>query len=228
MKPFHNIHYQTVKMIIVLLITNTLSSQTPYQIKIDSLPTLQFFIDSGIVNSPAVKMYQTTIDQSKSEYQLQKYNWLKEIYISADSKYGRYGNAQPADQLALGYGTGAVVKVPLSALFGNKQRKNIAKLKIDESNYQKEIIIEELTKSIIKQYNETKYRKELLKLRSESMEFAYVNNRLAEKEFKGGTITIDQYARVSEVYYSQLQLMEEAKMQLTTSLSILLEMTGFN
>ena len=60
------------------------------------------------------------------------------------------------------------------------------------------------------------------------MEFEYVNNRLAEKEFKGGTITIDQYARVSEVYYSQLQLMEEAKMQLTTSLSILLEMTGFN
>jgi outer membrane protein TolC len=203
-------------------------AQNTFQIKVDSLPTLKFFLDSGITHSPAVKMYQTSVDQNKEEYKLQKYNWLKEIYISADSKYGRYGNAQPADQLALGYGTGAVIKLPLTTIFGNKEKKNIAKLKIEESNFQKEVIIEELTKSIIKQYNETLYRKELLKLRSESLEFAYVNNRLAEKEFKGGTITIDQYARVSEVYFTQLQLMEEAKMQLTTTFTVLLEMTGFN
>jgi outer membrane protein TolC len=207
---------------------NLLVAQNTFQIKVDSLPTLKFFLDSGITHSPAVKMYQTSVDQNKEEYKLQKYNWLKEIYISADSKYGRYGNAQPADQLALGYGTGAVIKLPLTTIFGNKEKKNIAKLKIEESNFQKEVIIEELTKSIIKQYNETLYRKELLKLRSESLEFAYVNNRLAEKEFKGGTITIDQYARVSEVYFTQLQLMEEAKMQLTTTFTVLLEMTGFN
>lgn len=215
-------------LIVIAMQVKLLSAQKTTLVKIDSLPSLQFFIDSGIVHSPAVKMYQTNVDQSKTDYKIQKYNWLKEIYISADSKYGRYGNAQPGDQLSLGYGTGAVVKLPLTVLLGNKERKSMAKLKIEESYFQKEIIIEELTKSIIKQYNETLYRKELLKLRAESLEFSYVNNKLAEKEFKGGTITIDQYARVSEVYFTQLQLMEEAKMQLTTSFSVLLEMTGFN
>lgn len=210
------------------LVVSTAHAQNANRIRIDSLPSLQFFIDSGVVNSPAVKMYQANIDQNQNELKLAKYYWLKEIYLTADSKYGRYGNAQPGDQLSLGYGTGAVIKVPFNALFGAKERKSIAKLKVQESTFQKEMITEELTKAIIKQYHETLYRKEVLKLSSESLEFAYVNNKLAEKEFKGGTITIDQYARVSEVYFTQLRLMEDAKMQLTTAFTILLEMTGLN
>ena len=105
----------------------------------DSIPPLQVFMDSAMINSPAIKMYETQIAQNQYEMELLKYNWMKDIYMVIDSKYGKYGNAQPGDQMSLGYGGGAVVKIPLTAIAGSGQRKKIAKLELDQSVYNKEV-----------------------------------------------------------------------------------------
>jgi hypothetical protein len=205
------------------LISQEISKKT---VTTDSIPSLQFFLDSAMIYSPAIKMYETQIVQNQCEIDLLKYNWMKEIYMVVDSKYGQYGNAQPGDQLSLGYGAGAVLKIPLSAIVGSSERKKIAKMELDESIYQKEMLISELKKAIIKQYHETLLKKASLIIRVKSIETAYLNYSLAEKEFKSGTIQVDQFARVSEIYFTQMQLLEEAKSELKTSLSILLEMSG--
>lgn len=192
----------------------------------DSIPPLQVFLDSAMKNSPAIKMYETQIVQNQCQLELLKYNWMKEIYMVVDSKYGQYGNASPSDQLYLGYGGGAVIKVPLTAVVGNSQRKKIAQMELSESMYNKQILISELKKAIIKQYNETFYRKSSLSIRVEALEVASINQKLSEKEFKNGLIHVDQYSRISEIYYTQLQLLEQAKMELKTSLALLLEMSG--
>ncbi|MBI3521227.1 MAG: TolC family protein [Bacteroidetes bacterium] len=192
----------------------------------DSIPPMQVFIDSAMINSPAIKMYETQIVQNQCQIELLKYAWMKEIYMVADSKYGRYGTGQPVDQMSLGYGAGALIKVPISAIVGNTQRKKIAKMELNESIYNKEVLISELKKVIIKQYNETIYKKQILAIRVEALEVASISQKLSEKEFKGGLVHVDQYSRVSEIYYNQLQLLEQCKMELKTSLSILLEMCG--
>jgi outer membrane protein TolC len=192
----------------------------------DSIPSMKVFLDSAMVNSPAIKMYETQIVQNQCQIDLLKYNWMKEIYMVVDSKYGKYGATQPGDQMNLGYGSGVVVKVPLSALTGNSERKKIAKMELNESVYNKQVLISELKKAIIKQYNETIYRKQVLAIKIESYEVAYINKRLSEKEFKSGLIHVDQYSRVSEIYYTQLQQLEEAKMLLKTNLAVLIEMAG--
>jgi outer membrane protein TolC len=192
----------------------------------DSIPPLQVFMDSAMINSPAIKMYETQIAQNQYEIELLKYNWMKDIYMVVDSKYGKYGNAQPGDQMSLGYGGGAVVKIPLTALAGSGQRKKIAKLELDQSVYNKEVLISELKKSLIRHYNETIYIKQILSIRIEALEVASISQKLSENEFKGGLIHVDQYSRVSEIYYSQLQQLEKTKMELKTALAILLEMSG--
>lgn len=194
----------------------------------DSIPSLQVFMDSAMINSPAIKMYETQIVQNQCEIDLLKYNWLKEIYMVVDSKYGKYGNAQPGDQMSLGYGGGAVIKIPLSAIAGSSQRKKIAKMELNQSIYNKEVLISELKKAIIRQYNETVYIKQIMSIRIEALEVAAISFKLSEKEFKGGLIHVDQYSRTSEIYYTQLQQLEKTKMELKTSLSVLLEMAGIN
>ena len=183
-------------------------------------------MDSAMANSPAIKMYETQIVQNQCQIELLKYSWMKEIYMVADSKYGRYGNGQPTDQMALGYGAGALIKVPISAIVGNSQRKKIAQMELNESIYNKEVLISELKKLIIRQYNETVYKKQIMSIRVEALEVASISQKLSEKEFKGGLVHVDQYSRVSEIYYTQMQLLEQCKMELKTSLSILLEMCG--
>jgi hypothetical protein len=192
----------------------------------DSIPPLFVFIDSAMANSPAIKMYETQIVQNQCQMDLLKYNWMKEIYMVVDSKYGQYGAGQPGDQLSLGYGAGAVIKIPLSAIAGNGQRKKIAKMELEGSIFNKEILISELKKAIIRQYNETVYKKQILTIRVEALEVASISQKLSEKEFKGGLIHVDQYSRVSEIYFSQLQLLEQSKMELKTSMAVLLEMAG--
>ena len=192
----------------------------------DSIPPISMFMDSALANSPAVKMYETQIVQNECQLQLLKYNWMKEIYMVADSKYGKYGNGQPTDQMSLGYGAGALIKVPISSFVGSSQRKKIAKMELDESIYNKAVLISELKKLIIRQYNETVYKKSSLNIRVEALEVASINQKLTEKEFKAGMVQIDQYSRVSEIYYTQLQLLEQCKMELKTSLSVLLEICG--
>ena len=192
----------------------------------DSIPPLQVFMDSAMANSPAIKMYETQIVQNQCQIELLKYSWMKEIYMVADSKYGKYGNGQPTDQMTLGYGAGALIKVPISAIVGNSQRKKIAKMELNESIYNKEVLISELKKLIIRQYNETVYKKQIMSIRVEALEVASISQKLSEKEFKGGLVHVDQYSRVSEIYYAQMQLLEQCKMELKTSLSILLEMCG--
>ena len=171
-------------------------------------------------------MYGTQIVQNQCQLDLLKYAWLKEIYMEVDSKYGNYGVSQPIDQLTIGGGGGIMFKVPLSALVGSGQRKTIAKMELNESIFNREVLISEIKKALIKQYNETIYKKLLVNIRVEAFEVAATNKKLSEKEFKGGLIHIDQYSRVEETYYSQMQLLEQTRMELRTSLSILLEMAG--
>jgi outer membrane protein TolC len=192
----------------------------------DSIPSMQVFVDSALINSPAIKMYETQIVQNQCQIELLKYSWMKEIYMVADSKYGKYGSGQPTDQMSLGYGAGALIKVPISAIVGNSQRKKIAKMELNESIYNKEVLISELKKVIIRQYNETVYKKQILAIRVEALEIASISQKLSEKEFKAGLVHVDEYSRVSEIYYNQLQLLEQCKMELKTALSILLEICG--
>ncbi len=216
-----------IYIIVQFLITDSysqLDSKQPFTA--DSIPAFQVFLDSAMINSPLIKMYETQIVQNQNELFLLKYSWMKEIYLSVDSKYGKYGNLQPGDQNTLGYGAGAVIKIPLTAFVGNSQRKKIAEVELEESIFQKEVIISEFKNSLIKQFNETLYKKTVITIRVEALQTALLNYQLAEKEFKGGVIQIDQYSRISEIYFLQLQLMEEAKMELKISLAVLLEMSG--
>ena len=194
----------------------------------DSLHPLSYYLENAILNSPIIKMHTATVDQKKLELQLVKYSWMREIYVTADTKLGNYGNTNPLEQFNLGYGTGAFIRLPLTAIVGNSERKKIAKLEIEASNFQKLNIEEELKKLVITQYNEVLLKRNLIKIQVQAVDVSLVNYKVAEQEYKGGTISIDAYARTTEIYFTQLSALEKIKSEYKNSLELLAEICGKN
>lgn len=194
----------------------------------DSIRPLSFYMEAALMNSPVLKMHAAQVDQKKLELHLMKYAWMREIYVTADTKLGNYGNANPVDQFNLGYGTGAFVRFPLTAIVGNGDRKKIAKLDIEVSNYQRLNIEEELKKLVITQYNEVLLKRNLIKIQVEAVDVSLVNYKVAEEEYKGGSINIDAYSRTSQIYFTQLSALEKTKSEYKISIELLAEICGQN
>jgi outer membrane protein TolC len=214
----------------VLIQTFGLQAQDSLEVveSYDSLRTLSYYLESAVINSPILKMHTAQVDQKKLELHLMKYAWMREIYVTADTKLGNYGNANPVDQFNLGYGTGAFVRLPVTAIVGNSDRKKIAKLDIDISSYQRLSIEEELKKLVINQYNEVLLKRSLIKIQVESVDVALINYKIAEEEYMGGSINIDAFSRTSQIYFTQLSSLEKTKSEYKTAFELLTEICGKN
>jgi outer membrane protein TolC len=197
-------------------------------IKNDSIKPLAFYMEHAVTHSPAIKMRQSLVSQKELELQLLKYAWMREIYVTADTKYGSYGNGNPIENLNLGYGTGAFVRLPLTLLVGYSERKKIAKLEIEATQFEKGVIEEEVKKMVIHYYSDVILKMNLIDIRVNSVDIAIINLKLAEEDYKAGNTVIEQYARVSDIYYTQLTELEKAKNQYLESYALLKEVCGLN
>lgn len=194
----------------------------------DSILPLEVVIDQALKHSPLLCMYESYCAKSKLEMTLQKYAWMKDIAVTADSKYGRYGNLQPMDQLSLGYGAGFVIKVPLTAILGKNERKHIAQVEYDASKYQFESVKEELIKNIIKQYNDVLLLKARLRIKTESTELSRINQEISYKQLQNKEITFNQYAQIQEIYFAEKERLEITKNEYKTAWLILKQITGLS
>lgn len=213
--------------ILSLLISFVGTSQDTLQPSTELKP-MNAYIDLALMHSPLIKLQQTVIDQKAIELALLKYAWMREIYVTADTKYGRYGSSQALDQLNIGYGTGAFIRLPITAMVGAAQRKKLAQLDLEGMKFQGEVLEDQLKQAIIKQYHECSLNRSLIEIQVAACDVAYANYKLAEEEFKGGSIHIDAFSRVSEIYFTQSQALEKIKNQYRSSLAILHEMCGID
>lgn len=201
-------------------------SQVKETSSVDTLNNLQFYIEHAVNHSPILKMHQANVQLKETEMELLKYAWMREIYVTADTKYGNYGNANPIDQFNLGYGAGAFIRLPVTVIVGNQQRKKIAQLQVDANKMQQETMKEELIKTVITQYEQVQLAKRLLSIQTNSADVALVNFRFAEEEFKAGNIHIEAYSRTSDIYFTQLKALEQLKTDFLSAYRILLEICG--
>jgi outer membrane protein TolC len=223
---------KTIFLILNCVIVTTLNSLTQDSIQVqiskDSLHPISYYLESAVSNSPILKMHTAQVDQKKLELDLLKYAWMREIFFTADTKLGNYGNVNPVDQFNLGYGTGAFIRLPITAFIGSNERKKIAKLDIDASSYQRLAIEEELKKLVINQYNEVLLKRNLIKIQVEAVDVALVNYKIAQEEYMGGTINIDAFSRSSQIYFTQLSVLERTKFEYKTAFELLIEICGNN
>ena len=83
-----------------------------------------------------------------------------------------------------------------------------------------------MREKVITQYNDVLLKQRLLIIKSKYLETSKINMQMAEKGFMNGTISVDDYSRVSEIASNTEADFETTKMEFMTAYMLLEETTG--
>jgi outer membrane protein TolC len=203
------------------------------------LPTLENLIDSAIVHNQNVRFRELQIRLDESKLKSERTYWTRNIGFQTDVRYGTFNNfstntaeGQNPDLLAsrsnqTNYGVGAYMKFPLYDFFNRKSQINQAKIEIEQAESLAESQKNEIRQLVIRQYNGLILSQRLLKNKTQAFETAKINMEMVEKEFKNGTTTVGEYARIYQIVNNAETDLETAKMDFITAYMILEEIVGY-
>ena len=201
-------------------------SQINNQLGIIKLPTLQAAIDSAIVHSPRIQMQDALLKQSEHALKAYKSSWAKELAISAETKYGNYGNNLALDNLGIGYGGGVSVRLPLSILIGRKDNINVKVYQTIAVDQKKNEEIQLLKIKVSNIYNDLVLKEKVLILSNDALSNSTINYQYAQLQYSNDQIDIGVYSRVYDFYVKAILVFEQAKTEYQQALFVLEEVIG--
>jgi outer membrane protein TolC len=157
-------------------------------------------VNVALKNSPFMKADSTAIDMNKNNVKLVRYDWLENIsgfgnYAQGNQKFGVTGGPTDHQSNFLnGYRAGVNVNIPLSQFTTRKFRVRMAQAQVSSLRYQKQQTELEVKRQVVAEYNNVIAAQKVLRIKSESLENFRVLHQLAEKQFREGTIPLEDYA----------------------------------
>ncbi|TNE54695.1 MAG: hypothetical protein EP338_06040 [Bacteroidetes bacterium] len=203
-----------------------LSTSLGQSIDTSGLRELSFYLQTGLAHAPSIQIQQENIKREELEVKLNKTYWLREVAITADIKYGRYGNLNPIDQLNLGYGSGIYLRLPVTSIIGQKKRMKQAEAQLHIAQLTELEIKEQIRLKIMRLYCEANGYLRQVKIYTESCDHAYINYRISTKKYELGQIEEDAYARMAEIYFQLLAQLEKMRSEFESSKLALHEICG--
>jgi outer membrane protein TolC len=204
----------------------------------EKLPKLSVLIDSALAYNPALKFNNLQISVNQGNLKSTRSQWTQNFGVQANYGYGTFdyiynnslGSAQPGtytlSQSLNQYGVGAFLRIPFSDVVNRRNLINVAKAEVQQAQSlvatQQAVVREQ----VIRQYNDLILKQRLLRIVSKYLETARINMQMAEKGFTNGTLTVDDYSRVSEISARTETEFETARMDFLTSYQILEETVG--
>jgi outer membrane protein TolC len=202
------------------------------------IPPLQVLLDSASVRSPMLKYNQLAVNASESNLLTAKRRWMQNWGVQANYGYGTFdyiynntlGTTNPqtytTKQTTSQYGVGAFLRIPFSDFIDRGNQIRMGKVLVQEAESQvaeqKRLVREE----VITRYNDLIAKQKVFRVQSKYLETARINMQMAEKQFVNGSITVDNYSRVSEFSSRTEQDYETSKMAFITAYMLLEEFTG--
>ena len=209
------------------------------------MPPMSALLDSAFAHDPALKFTELQYSIDKGNLRTNKTQWTQDLGLQANIGYGTfdylYNNnigstlgtqsqqqtiTQKQNQSQ--YGVGGFIRLPLNDLVNRKNQIKIAKDIIQQAATLTETRKNEIRELVIKQYNDMIVKQRLLKIKSKYLETSRINTQMAEKGFVKGTISLDDYSRVSSIGAQTETDFETAKMDFINSYMIMEVMTGMN
>lgn len=201
------------------------------------LPPLQTIIDSATANSPYLQYQNAEIIKQQFRLRTVKQDWTKNLGLSTDVIYGTWdymtmnpstGTTFLSNQVETRYGIGVYFRLPLYDAVSRKNNIEIQRLEIEEAKLVKEQKIREIRNLVIEQYYKIILFQNLVNIHNKNRQSAEVQVKMIEKQFVNGQATVEELARVTEIYNNALVEYEKAKSDLTTSYMLLQELAGIN
>jgi outer membrane protein TolC len=204
------------------------------------IPPMSVLLDSAYAHDPTLRFNELQYLINKGNLRTAQSQWTQDLGLQANAGYGTfdylYSNSVGSStqqtttlrQNETQYGVGAFVRLPLYDLVNRRNQIKIGKAVVDQAKALSDTRKNEIRELIITQYNDILTKQNLLKIKSKYLETSRINTQMAEKGFVKGTVSVDDYSRVSEIGSRTESDFETAKMDFINSYMIMEVITGMN
>ncbi|HTX88894.1 MAG TPA: TolC family protein [Bacteroidales bacterium] len=204
------------------------------------LPPLKVILDSALAYSPELKFSNLQLKINKGNLHTEQAQWSQNLGVQANIGYGTFdyiynntlGGTTPANyttrQSQYQYGVGGFFRLPFYDIANRRNSINIAKNQIAQAQTLIETQQNLVREQVIKQYYDMVSMQRQLMIQSKYLETARINMQMAEKSFTSGTITVDEYSRVSEIEARTESEYESIKVNFLSAYKTLEVMVGMN
>jgi outer membrane protein TolC len=208
------------------------------------LPPMDELLDSAYTHDGTLKFNQLQYLVNKGNLRTSQTLWTQNLGLQANIQYGTgylYNNNNgnivagqtqqqtiTTQQNETQYSIGGFYRLPLSDIVNRRNQVKISRNVVDQAQALIDSRKNEVRQLVIKQYNDIVTKQHVLKIKSQYLETTRINSQMAEKGFVKGSISLDDYARVSEIGTRTETDYETAKMDFINSYMIMEVMTGMN
>lgn len=241
-KRNRNIVFVFLLMIPTLSLSQSNDTTVTFNPLIDDItlriPPLQDLIDSAIIHSPLLKIYDADISIATYDIKTARRQWMKEFYIDASAFKDFYNglttnevvNSNPnqilTNQDNNWLRAGVSLRLPMLTFADlHNQVKNATK-KLERAMSVKENQILELRKELILRYNQLIINQRILKTANENITYTSLQKDMGEKDFMNGQTTLYELARISEMHRKAVTDFETSRNEFYNAYMILQEIVG--
>ena len=209
-----------------------LISGDPDSTSIPKLPPLDQLIDSAKIHSPLIVSQIDNIMFEEADIYSRKRDILKSLAVYSNYAYGNLGTTtvDPNSNRQVGlssnsatnfFQVGLQFKLDLYTIFDRKNLIQKEKYEVAFARKQEKEMIQTVKETIIQQYYAIELTKKLLAIYASTKQAAYINLKMAEKQFLDGEIDIADVTRVSNSLAAASVEFEKTKSQYLISYELL-------
>ena len=224
-------------MVLFLAVGNMLNAQQGDSVKSLTIPPLQVVLDSALMHSPLLKAKAINSEIIAKELEIEKQRWTKFVFIDGAANYGKFdqfliseNTSQNTVQSGLlnrstqvRYYGGIGVKLPISSIISRRKEIQALELKMQQSDFERQNLNQELEQFIIDEYFKLKYYEESLETfidMHNTLEISYLK---AKKDLENGRMNLsdfvllvstmgkakDSFLKTKNSYYAQYNKLQE-------------------
>ncbi|WP_171606159.1 TolC family protein [Limnovirga soli] len=161
-------------------------------------------IDSAIRYSPQLRLYQNKVEYSNATLKTSKNLIFNGLQLLSSYSYGTNISALNAGDLTTQqtsfYNVGVGLRLPVSDILNRKNIISATQSQLNMATAEKDNTIFLIRQDVIRLYQQFKLSHRLIAAASQNKQISEINYNIAEKQFLQGQITVEQLAKVSEVY----------------------------
>ncbi|MFN3404739.1 MAG: TolC family protein [Cytophagaceae bacterium] len=233
--------------VISVLISAPISAQTNMELKLaaergsfddtplsEQLPSLDRLIQIALENSPIMKSEDLSIKSSEMAAKLERRTWHRNIsgfynYARGSQQFTLPGmTAQGEQNMLNGYRYGVNFNIPLSEFTTRRTRVRLSELSIDQARFRREQMEMEISRQVTAEYQNLITAQKILAVRAQGRQNAQLVYQMAEKQFKEGTLGLEEFSRVSDSLINAEAGFEMAKKEYNTLFRQFEELLGVN
>ena len=164
-----------------------------------ALPPLDSLFKWAEKNSPLIHEQMALIEKTDEDTRRIQKIWMDAIKFSANAQDGNFGDPV-ANKLTLGYSSGMSISFSLYQLASYRNLVKVYKSEEKVARYKRDQTEFDTRKMVIILYNNIIGQRNILKIRSDGAQASYTHMKMAEREFREGTVAVGELSRVTEIY----------------------------